>query len=117
MCQVKTKSSAAFLCRLVYLGPSHLALPYFESLGFALPRNENPADFCMDVLSGRWAQAVALAHMFNCRPAAFLPVMSGSFLVSACSNNNGCRGLLKEERRQAFVLVQCAPCWELSLPA
>ena len=40
-------------CRMVYLGPSHLALPYFESLGFALPHNENPADFCLDVVSGR----------------------------------------------------------------
>jgi hypothetical protein len=29
--------------RLVFLGPSRLALPYFESLGFALPPNENPA--------------------------------------------------------------------------
>ena len=29
--------------RLVFLGPSRLALHYFESLGFALPPNENPA--------------------------------------------------------------------------
>lgn len=29
--------------RQVYLGPSRLALPYFESLGFTLPPNENPA--------------------------------------------------------------------------
>ena len=40
--------------RLVYLGPSHLALCYFESLSFALPANENPSDFLMDVISGRW---------------------------------------------------------------
>lgn len=40
--------------RMVYLGPSHLALPYFESLGFALPPLENPADFCLDLISGRW---------------------------------------------------------------
>lgn len=38
--------------RLAYLGPSNLAIPYLESLGFALPPNENPADFAMDVLSG-----------------------------------------------------------------
>lgn len=29
--------------RMVYLGPSRLALPYFETIGFALPPNENPA--------------------------------------------------------------------------
>lgn len=29
--------------RLVFLGPSHLALPYFAGCGFALPPNENPA--------------------------------------------------------------------------
>ena len=28
---------------MVYLGPSRLALPYFETIGFALPPNENPA--------------------------------------------------------------------------
>ena len=38
--------------KLAYLGPSRLALPYMESVGFALPPNENPADFAMDVLSG-----------------------------------------------------------------
>lgn len=38
--------------RLAYLGPSRLALDYFSSLGFDLPPNENPADFCLDVLSG-----------------------------------------------------------------
>ena len=43
------------LCKggmLAYLGPSQLALNYLEELGFALPRNENPADFALDVLSG-----------------------------------------------------------------
>ncbi|RMZ54405.1 hypothetical protein APUTEX25_001981, partial [Auxenochlorella protothecoides] len=38
--------------RLVYLGPSWLAMPYFESLDFELPLHENPADFVMDVISG-----------------------------------------------------------------
>ena len=38
--------------RLVYMGPSGLCLPYFETLGFRLPANENPADFCLDIISG-----------------------------------------------------------------
>ncbi|PRW59962.1 white-brown complex 30 [Chlorella sorokiniana] len=38
--------------RMVYLGPSRLALPYFETIGFTLPPNENPADFAMDVIAG-----------------------------------------------------------------
>ena len=38
--------------RTVYQGPSAAALPYFNSLGFQLPSNENPADFCLDVVSG-----------------------------------------------------------------
>lgn len=29
--------------RMVYLGPSRLALSYFETIGFAVPPNENPA--------------------------------------------------------------------------
>ncbi len=29
--------------RMVYLGPSRLALSYFETIGFTLPPNENPA--------------------------------------------------------------------------
>lgn len=39
--------------RTVFLGPSHEALPYFESLGFELPKNENPADWFMDVIAGK----------------------------------------------------------------
>ena len=38
--------------RTVFLGPATAALPYFTSLGFELPPNENPADFCLDVISG-----------------------------------------------------------------
>jgi len=36
----------------VYLGPSTGAKPYFESLGFTMPSDENPADWFMDILSG-----------------------------------------------------------------
>ena len=38
--------------RTMFQGPSRAALPYFEMLGFHLPANENPADFCLDVISG-----------------------------------------------------------------
>lgn len=38
--------------RTVFQGPSTAALPYFNSLGFELLPNENPADFCLDVISG-----------------------------------------------------------------
>eukprot|EP00873_Tetraselmis_striata_P005361 jgi/Tetstr1/425625/TSEL_016045.t1 len=34
----------------VYQGPSSLTMPYFESKGFMLPPNENPADFFLDVI-------------------------------------------------------------------
>eukprot|EP00193_Tetraselmis_chui_P015996 CAMPEP_0177794034 /NCGR_PEP_ID=MMETSP0491_2-20121128/25415_1 /TAXON_ID=63592 /ORGANISM="Tetraselmis chuii, Strain PLY429" /LENGTH=1042 /DNA_ID=CAMNT_0019316633 /DNA_START=464 /DNA_END=3588 /DNA_ORIENTATION=- len=34
----------------VFLGPSSLVLPYFESKGFRLPPNENPAHFFLDVI-------------------------------------------------------------------
>ena len=36
----------------VFLGRTEEALGYFESLGFELPENENPADFLMDIISG-----------------------------------------------------------------
>ncbi|KAL0482318.1 hypothetical protein AKO1_012987 [Acrasis kona] len=39
--------------RLVYLGPRKDAQAYFESLGFVLPPNINPADWMMDVMSGQ----------------------------------------------------------------
>lgn len=38
--------------RTVFLGPANAAVPYFTSLGFELPPNENPADFCLDIISG-----------------------------------------------------------------
>jgi ABC-type multidrug transport system ATPase subunit len=37
----------------VYSGPSVLAEPYFDRIGFKCPRGENPADFFMDVISGQ----------------------------------------------------------------
>lgn len=38
--------------QVAYLGDTALATDYFDSLGFALPANENPADFLIDVISG-----------------------------------------------------------------
>jgi hypothetical protein len=38
--------------RTVFLGPGARALPYFLSLGFDLPANENPADWFLDIISG-----------------------------------------------------------------
>eukprot|EP00929_Paragymnodinium_shiwhaense_P005191 TRINITY_DN10682_c0_g2_i4.p1 TRINITY_DN10682_c0_g2~~TRINITY_DN10682_c0_g2_i4.p1 ORF type:complete len:811 (+),score=158.86 TRINITY_DN10682_c0_g2_i4:100-2433(+) len=38
--------------RVCYLGNSHGAKPYFESLGFQMPADENPADWFMDIISG-----------------------------------------------------------------
>lgn len=34
-----------------YFGPARGAMPWFESLGFRMPENENPADWFMDVCS------------------------------------------------------------------
>lgn len=39
--------------RTVYLGESVGALPYFRDLGFKMPEHENPADWFMDVISGK----------------------------------------------------------------
>lgn len=36
----------------VFLGEPQLAAPYFESIGFAPGPTENPADYCLDVISG-----------------------------------------------------------------
>ena len=38
--------------RTAYLGPTKFAATYFDQLGFHPPPNDNPADFCIDVLSG-----------------------------------------------------------------
>lgn len=39
--------------RTVYLGQSEGALPYFRNLGYKMPEHENPADWFMDVISGK----------------------------------------------------------------
>ena len=36
----------------MFQGDPQLAAPYFESLGFAGAATENPADYCLDVISG-----------------------------------------------------------------
>lgn len=38
--------------RTAFQGASSAALPYFASIGFELPPNENPADFFLDIVSG-----------------------------------------------------------------
>jgi len=38
--------------RTVYLGPACNLKRYFESIGFCMPRNENPADWFMDITCG-----------------------------------------------------------------
>lgn len=38
--------------RTAFQGASSAALPYFVSIGFELPSNENPADFFLDIVSG-----------------------------------------------------------------
>lgn len=59
--------------KLAYLGPSTLALPYMESLGFILPDHENPADFAMDVLSG----SVPRSGFPNFQPEELVPLWNG----------------------------------------
>merc|ERR1711988_275571 len=39
--------------RTVYQGPSRAALPYFQGIGFLMDEHENPADWFMDVISGK----------------------------------------------------------------
>ena len=41
------------MARTVYLGPAHLATSYFESFGFEMRKHMNPADFLIDVVSGK----------------------------------------------------------------
>ncbi|KAJ3083316.1 hypothetical protein HK102_001135, partial [Quaeritorhiza haematococci] len=41
--------------RVVYFGPREDAVAYFERLGFVFPVGYNPADFMMDVITGRVA--------------------------------------------------------------
>eukprot|EP00405_Crypthecodinium_cohnii_P023408 CAMPEP_0206464884 /NCGR_PEP_ID=MMETSP0324_2-20121206/27484_1 /ASSEMBLY_ACC=CAM_ASM_000836 /TAXON_ID=2866 /ORGANISM="Crypthecodinium cohnii, Strain Seligo" /LENGTH=825 /DNA_ID=CAMNT_0053937605 /DNA_START=85 /DNA_END=2562 /DNA_ORIENTATION=- len=48
----------------VYLGPSLGAKAYFEHCGFEMPKDENPADWFMDVLSGE----VATTRVKNFKP-------------------------------------------------
>jgi len=41
----------------VYVGTTSGVIPYFKSQGFESPGNENPADWLMDVISGRFSEA------------------------------------------------------------
>lgn len=42
--------------RLVYHGPRVALLPYFQDIGFQCPKSVDPAEFVIDVVSGRGAQ-------------------------------------------------------------
>lgn len=43
--------------RTVYQGPCQGALPYFRGIGFQMDEHENPADWFMDVISGKMSNA------------------------------------------------------------
>ena len=38
---------------MVYFGPAKKVMWYFEQIGFHIANGVNPADFCLDVLSGQ----------------------------------------------------------------
>ncbi|CAG8436016.1 6344_t:CDS:10 [Scutellospora calospora] len=39
--------------RIVYFGPTNKAMEYFQTLGFNCPEEESPADFMMEIASGK----------------------------------------------------------------
>ena len=57
--------------KLAYLGPSRLALPYMESVGFALPPNENPADFAKTAFDANQIKSVKGFLKFPINPYLF----------------------------------------------
>jgi len=46
----------------VYQGSSQGVLPYFQGIGFQMPEHENPADWFMDVVSGKVSAPRTLSH-------------------------------------------------------
>jgi len=81
--------------RTVYIGPSGGALPYFEGLGFELPRNENPADWFMDVIAGKVSNSTIKefkpSMLFKCWQE-HQPVPASDFLAASPVNPSGKSG-------------------------
>ncbi len=60
---------------LAYCGPPHLATPYFEQAGFRRLPAENPADWLMDIVSGRAVHEDASGHYGAAGQAEGLPAL------------------------------------------
>lgn len=59
--------------RMVYLGPSRLALPYFDTLGFSVPPHENPAGEAVPGVvggGGAWPRRHARSSLAGTVPPA-----------------------------------------------
>lgn len=52
--------------RTVFTGPTECALPHFQRIGFQIPQHANPADWFIDIISGR---------VLNAHDSTFEPMM------------------------------------------
>jgi len=98
--------------KTVYLGPSSGAKPYFESLGFEMPSNENPADWFMDVISGE----VPNSQIPNFRPEMLFDLWQDHAHEQRESSSQPLRGsdarLLSQAEERAILWGKLEEAWE-----
>merc|ERR1712048_705111 len=90
----------------VYLGPSMGVKPYFESLGFEMSPDENPADWFMDVISG---------EIPSSKIPDFKPNMLFELWVKRVQNVEEDQALLERSRTRRFTQQEDKKFLEMSL--
>lgn len=84
--------------RTVYLGPSTSAKDYFESIGFEMPQDENPADWFMDVISGE----VPNKNIPNFKPEMLFELWERNKTKVSSQRTAGARAWTPEDDKQVL---------------
>lgn len=85
--------------RTVYLGPSTNAKEYFESIGFEMPKDENPADWFMDVICGE----VPNKSIPNFKPEMLFELWERNKNQLARARTTGARAWTPEDDKQVLA--------------
>lgn len=98
---------------LAYAGPSRLALRYLESLGFALPPNENPAgerQMAGQQAPQRFHMLTLTDHLTDVQKSfpAFCSTAVVSFATAVCQRLASLQDTLCSARRT--IALHCASC-------
>jgi len=75
--------------RVAYSGKTYEAMEHFASLGYAIPQQENPADFFLDSVNSDFTDLAKVSKVLDAWAARPVVRMSGTFTVNPSEERQG----------------------------